>query len=141
MIHYKMRCKHCNSLYTWQASGEGCLEKTNDKDYCSICKQVILDALKNIPIKYRCTSIPTTEVTLEELEDALMADIKSNKGMKIYPSLYSEDGKERQICRSVKIGDKEYIYSYWPSKKEEADIRIFVEENIETGEIRECLQF
>lgn len=46
------RCKHCKSSYTYQISGDGCLDKYNDNDYCPKCKKRIVDTLNEIPQKY-----------------------------------------------------------------------------------------
>lgn len=52
MKTYKTRCKHCGREYTFQASGEGCLDNYNDKDYCPTCKKAIVDALSKVPKKF-----------------------------------------------------------------------------------------
>lgn len=46
------RCKHCKQSYTYQISGNGCLDKYNDKDYCLNCKKSIVDALNETPQRY-----------------------------------------------------------------------------------------
>lgn len=52
MIHYIQQCKHCGARYTYQASGQGCFDKYNNREYCPDCYKAILDALAKIPVKY-----------------------------------------------------------------------------------------
>ena len=52
MITYFKHCSHCGITYLYQASGDGCLNELNDKDYCPTCKKAIIDALNTIPVKY-----------------------------------------------------------------------------------------
>ena len=47
-----VRCKHCGKEYSYQASGDGCFDKLNNKDYCPECMKAILDALDKIPKRY-----------------------------------------------------------------------------------------
>lgn len=51
MIVESKRCAHCHSRYQYIRSGEGCLSSINDDKYCPECKQIILKALENIPVK------------------------------------------------------------------------------------------
>lgn len=53
MLFEHKRCIHCNSEYEYQASGDGCLDDLNDKDYCPECKKAIIAALAIIPKKFR----------------------------------------------------------------------------------------
>lgn len=46
------QCKHCGTRYTYQASGEGCFDGYNNRDYCPECYQALLNAFNNIPVKY-----------------------------------------------------------------------------------------
>lgn len=48
MKHIIKQCKHCGTRYTYQASGEGCFDGYNNRDYCPECYQALLKML----IKY-----------------------------------------------------------------------------------------
>ena len=52
MLFETRRCKHCQSSYNYQASGEGCFREENDGDYCPDCMMLINEALKSVPRKY-----------------------------------------------------------------------------------------
>lgn len=52
MIHEIKRCKHCYRQYSYQASGDGCFNPVNDKDYCPECMSVINEALSKITKKF-----------------------------------------------------------------------------------------
>lgn len=52
MYFYYRQCNHCGKRYKYQASGEGCFRKFNDKEYCPQCCKTVKEALKQIPIKY-----------------------------------------------------------------------------------------
>ena len=45
MKHIIKQCKHCGTRYTYQASGEGCFDGYNNRDYCPECYQALLNAL------------------------------------------------------------------------------------------------
>lgn len=47
------RCKHCGKEYSYQASGEGCFDRLNNRDYCPDCWAAILAALEQIPVQYK----------------------------------------------------------------------------------------
>lgn len=47
------RCKHCGKEYSYQASGEGCFDRLNNRDYCPDCWAAILVALEQIPVQYK----------------------------------------------------------------------------------------
>ena len=51
LLEFK-RCRHCGSEYEYQASGCGCRNPNNDKDYCPECMKIILEALNNQPVKF-----------------------------------------------------------------------------------------
>ena len=47
------RCKHCGREYSYQASGDGCFNKWNNRDYCPECIDAIIQALSKIPVRYK----------------------------------------------------------------------------------------
>lgn len=52
MKHIIARCKHCGVEYIYSASGEGCHDELNDREYCHECKKAMIEALKRIPVKF-----------------------------------------------------------------------------------------
>ncbi|MDE6284142.1 MAG: hypothetical protein K2M17_00130 [Bacilli bacterium] len=77
MLHYYKRCKFCGKVYSYQASGYGCLEPTNDENYCPECKSIILDALeKQVPKERRLVPSPKE---VEKFSDELLTKIEQIK--------------------------------------------------------------
>lgn len=62
------RCKHCKSIYSFQASGQAAL-KENDDTYCSDCMNAIQESLKDIPIKRepRFREFPASKELIEKI--------------------------------------------------------------------------
>ncbi len=72
MMHYPKRCVHCNTRYSYQASGDGCFNPVNDKRYCPICKAIINEALKSVSIKFEKVELPVPEnhpIAIEQFEE------------------------------------------------------------------------
>lgn len=68
MTHRAKRCKHCQTKYYYQASGDGCFNPTNDSSYCPSCKELINEALKDVTVKFKkiCLPVPIDHgVTIE----------------------------------------------------------------------------
>jgi hypothetical protein len=82
------RCKHCGKEYHYQASGEGCHDRTNNRDYCPECMEAILEALDKIPKKYevRFKKIERPEPEIIEKFKALVD--KENKYDEEYEKQY-----------------------------------------------------
>lgn len=81
MKTYITRCKHCGMEYTFQASGEGCFDNYNDRDYCPTCKKAIVDALNKEPKKFvgRYKEIPLDNNLLSTFKEIKEEDEK-NRG-------------------------------------------------------------
>lgn len=62
MTHTKKRCGHCGVRYLYQGSGHGCNNPTNDPHHCPDCKQVILDALAQVPRRYEVRRRKISEI-------------------------------------------------------------------------------
>jgi len=147
-------CEHCGSKYQWQASGcYNVLETPKEyqsPDYCPECKKAIVETLNKIPVKFKEEYVETTEVTLAQLkqweinyieeEKEKMANSKIvifPKFKRVFPKLYDTVNQELQVVEEV-IGrddfrERQYIYSYWPSKIEEATISVKKRIEIATG--------
>ena len=135
MTHTHKRCKHCQTQYTWQGSGNGCFHELNDDRYCPDCKQVIVEALKSVSKKYKKQFVETNEVTYEYLKaERAKQDAKSGLCCRrVYASLSGFDGT-REINDAYDVGGKQYLVQYWNDKPEEFKIKVLMEINIETGE-------
>lgn len=154
MMHYIKRCGHCKQEYTYQASGNGCHNPLNDDYYCPECKEIILKALSDVPIKFKCITVLQTDVTLEQCKsweriEELVRNSETGLGslhmVRVFAGLADMKTGESQVIRQVKGQNqhrhKTFIYSYWPSKPEEAEVRVYMEENVMTGEKRICDEF
>ena len=71
MKHIIKQCKHCGTRYIYQASGEGCFDGFNNRDYCPECYQALLCAFDNIPVKYhpQFVEIKKDDTLIEALSD------------------------------------------------------------------------
>lgn len=80
MTHRLVRCEHCRTEYAFQASGEGCNNILNNEHYCPECMQKIIEALKEIPVKYseRYNEIEITKDILDKF--GLLKKEKENIG-------------------------------------------------------------
>lgn len=142
-------CKHCGDEYTHQWSGNYDAVDTpkeyRDQDYCPECKKAIVEALKEIPVKFKYEFADTDEVdldTLERWEKEFWEEARVQGKLyakRVFASLFNWDKQESQKTEQV-IGreDKKgriYIYSYWPSKRDEYTIRVEKRKNLITGEL------
>lgn len=70
MLVYTHRCCFCGQPYTYLASGNGCLDPTNDEKYCPRCKEIINKALKKqVPETDKIISCPKE---VEKFSDELL---------------------------------------------------------------------
>lgn len=145
-------CKHCGTEYNHQYSGSYDATDTpkeyRDDKYCPRCKEAIVSVLKTIPVKFEYQPVKINEVdllTLLRWKKEMFQEQEAQKDMtklpivrKIFAKLYNEERNELQIIREV-VGreDKKgriYVYSYYPSKKEEYTIRVKKRIDLITGE-------
>jgi len=137
------RCSNCKDVYLYLSSGV-CGYYTNHKDskYCEECHDVIINALKKIPPKYKCIWVKTNDVVLEDLEK-WVTDEKVNKLFRrlSFPLFrFGPKGHQaniREIVNGVgEFSERVFKYSYWENKnkKEEIEITEEVWLNIKTGE-------
>lgn len=94
MKHLFKRCRYCGREYTYQISGFGCHESTNDVDYCPECKAIINKALKEaVPsstiIKSRMKDIDRSEIPEADLQKMLnyVHEEEPKKDYDIFPTL------------------------------------------------------
>jgi len=141
MRHCTVRCQHCDINYSYQASGEGCHEPTNDKDYCPECKQAIIDALAKIPKKFGKSTMkigvpPEYIFHLKEKREA-EKDPKGLHMKRVFACLYDWENGEHEVVGDVN-GDgntPHFFYHYWPSEPEEMSVTLEVEKDLKTNEV------
>jgi phage FluMu protein Com len=138
MMHYTKRCKHCNTVYSWQASGEGCFHELNDEKYCPDCKRVINEALKLVPKKFKKIWVETNEVTYDYLKAERAKQDEKNGGLcmrRVYVSLFNIKNGTREINDAFDVDDKQYCVLYWSDTPDIIKIQVLKEVDIETNEI------
>jgi len=138
MMHYTKRCKHCNTVYAWQASGEGCFHELNDETYCPDCKKVINEALKLVPKKFKKIWVETDEVTYDYLKAERAKQDEKNGGLcmrRVYVSLFNIKKGTSEINDAFDVDDKQYCVLYWSDTPDIIKIQVLKELNIETNEI------
>lgn len=144
MLKYRKRCIHCGTIYSYQASGHDCHREENDAEYCPGCKNILIKALENVPVKYRMVWEFCNDFTLKEVKEIIKEDIKNIKErakklniIALYPieiGLFDlKDRKNENKRGKFTRNNKHYNYSYW-TKKGKFDLYVAMELNIETGD-------
>jgi hypothetical protein len=108
-------CIHCGIRYQYYLSG-GNGGELNDASYCPDCKQVMLDALKTVEVKFKWKLVCTDEITREEL-------IKLNSNSIIHrptPGLYNQKTGDMSIGFNIKdpVTDIDFHLSEWKKSPE-----------------------
>lgn len=156
MQHYIVRCKHCCTMYTWQAAGEYNMDfpkEYSSSDYCPECKKTIVDALSKIPAKRQLVFVESDEFTpnvmfglIKKKEEDI---IEKNKGSNfpiirrvfagMYDSVRGVSSRQDQIIiKKNKNGrnvDVCYFYRYFPGYENEMEIKVAMEKDLVSGEI------
>jgi len=136
--HRQHRCEHCLTRYYFQASGHGAPEDNHDR-YCPECYRAVQEALAKVPRKFERVWIPTTEVTLKQLQkwDAENNSVIRRVGFPLFR--IGDDGrpKDAQVVRIVNgrgsfVG-RTYEYRHWMGEEDKAEILIEVERDLQTG--------
>ena len=138
------RCFHCNVRYTYQGSGHGCLDPLNDAHWCRDCKQVIIEALSNVPQRVEKDYETTNEVSafdLETLEKERWEATEAKGGIPVRrvaaPLFDLKDPSNRQIAGITGLDGKTYRWSYWTKDpKGTAEVLLIIERDLATGKTR-----
>ena len=141
------RCAHCGIRYSHQGSGNGCGEPLNDARYCPDCKQVIIDALQNVP-----KAVERFEIVVEGTErdeilvlrdqidapsmvvDGSPIHLMFTKPRQIRPGLYDSTGKG--ACMNVRVIHRdgvEYDICTWTDNREPEKVTKVMERELKTG--------
>lgn len=135
--HRQRRCLHCRIRYFYQVSGGGCFEALNDGNYCPECKQVLIHALRETPVKVKKSWEPTGEVTFEQLKIWEAEDNTLKLFQRILPPLFSTTDPSNNIVKVVRgHGEFEgrwYSYNYWTKAPDEVSITMETETELSTG--------
>lgn len=135
-MHFMKRCKHCKTVYTWQASGDGCFHELNDENYCPVCKKVIVETLKSIPQKFKKVWVETKEVTYDYLKEKRTEKEKGGLCMRrVYASLFNSETGASEKNDAFDVDGKQYVVQYWTDNPSVIKIQVLKEQNIETNEI------
>jgi rubredoxin len=132
------RCRHCNTVYAWQASGNGCFHELNDERYCPDCKNVISEALNLVPKKFKKIWVETNEVTYDYLKAERVKQDEKNGGLcirRVYASLYNVEKGTHEVNDAFDVDDKQYCVQYWSDTPDAIKIQVLKELNVETNEI------
>lgn len=136
MMHFMKRCKHCKTVYAWQASGNGCFHELNDETYCPDCKKIINEALKSVPQKFKSIFVETDEVTYDYLKEKRAEKEKGGLCMRrVYASLFNTEKGTHEVNDAFDVDDKQYLVQYWSDNPSVIKIKVLKEQNIETKEI------
>jgi hypothetical protein len=159
--HITTECIHCGSIYYYQASGHGCHEKTNDSKYCKSCKQILINTLKLIPVKFEYRWIETDDLTKEEALNIIKLEESSNQAKekfrkenanmsgnfnpfiglsirRVYPSLHNMKTGESSQEKGFNHNGFKYHISYWDSRPDDYRITKEVRWNLETEKEDNC---
>jgi len=150
MERYK-RCWHCRSEYLCLTSGERGYHTSHSNDrYCEDCDAAIKAALAEVPRKFECDWVDTTDVTLEQClawkRDGDEARAKARAegkivGERITAPLFDLTGERRErqgiVYGRDKFKGRTFEFRYWvtPDDDTPTDVtfREEVERNLETG--------
>jgi len=100
MRTWRNRCKHCGKEYSYQASGEGCFDKLNNREYCPECWAAILAALEKIPVHYS-KRLKEVERPSDDILEKFQAAVDKEKK-------YDEDYKKQYGYPAPRA--KQYLY-------------------------------
>lgn len=142
MTHRRKRCRHCGTVYYFQASGE-CCNKFNDEKYCSDCMGVIRDALETIEAKFKSEYVECNDVSFETLiniekeNESMAKKLGRIFAKRITVPLFDMDNPSNSnYTGMVDIGDETYIYSGWTKTPEKNKVYKLMERNIKTRELK-----
>ena len=139
------RCKHCNIKYEYLASGYSENFTHTDSLYCPECSKAISDALEKIPVKFRAEWVDTYDVTVSELKEYRKKYLEEEKkkypnrilGERIVaPLFYLPDLENKHSVFVIEYLGKTYLVENWSKTPELNSVRILMEKNMMTGELK-----
>ena len=120
-MHKIKRCIHCGSEYAYLISGGHMSDyRINNEQYCPDCMEVMLAALKNVPVKFDDIFVDaSTEVTRAELLEIQEAEEKirlASKGIyarRCFPGLMAPGGDTTDTKLIKHSNGNEYYLTEW----------------------------
>ena len=90
----RLRCWHCNTRYSYQSIGDDCHNPLNDDRYCPSCKALIIEALKDVTVKFHEEFLPVLPDTLRKpvsIEDFNKAheEYRKTATLPTYPCIFT----------------------------------------------------
>ena len=141
--HAYKRCIHCRTVYLFQSSGPGCGSNYNDGRYCPDCAKAIAEVLKKIPYKFEQVWGKTEEIdaeTLMAVDRALdaKADLDGKLRLKRVgcPLFDMGDLTNSHNCIFIRYEGKEYRVDTWSKTPESNTVKVAMERNLQTGEMK-----
>lgn len=137
------RCARCHRTYTYQPSGPGCIEETNDATHCPSCMRVILDALSSVPVLYNRAWVVTRDVSVEtlvRLREERAAEIRAKGGLPVFespmPRFNLVDPSNSHRTGVVHLDGRTYCYDYWTKDgMDKGQVCVEVCREAETGKV------
>ena len=141
--HAYKRCAHCRMVYCFQSSGWGCNENYNDGKYCPQCAETIAIALSRIPVRFEQAWVETEEIDAETLvaaekalDRAAVVDGKLRFTRAAAPLFDMRDPSNLNSCFFIRYEGKEYRVETWSKTPESNTVKVAMEKNLRTGEMK-----
>jgi hypothetical protein len=142
MTHRRKRCRHCGTVYYFQASGMDCCSKFNDEKYCRDCMETIRKALDKVETKFESEYVECNDVAFETLvniekkNEAMAEKMGRIFAKRITVPLFDlNNPSNSNYTGMVNIGDETYIYSGWTKTPEKNKVFKLMERNLKTREL------
>lgn len=138
------RCLHCQDMYDFQSSGHGCFNPLNDSNFCEECKNTILAALENVPLKFEIFWDETNEIdiqTLVDIHEEQEQKIKEENRNRIFgqriglPVWDVNDLSNSCIPFYITHNNREYLVYKWDKTPEKNQVYVQKEKSLITGEV------
>lgn len=144
-------CINCGDQYKFQWSGNydavpEIPKEYRNEYYCPECQKAIFEALKPIEKKSEITWIDCTDLSLlDDLESEFKIIHQTPKDgsfplmKRVFMSPFNTTLNEHKRIEEVKYKGRTYVYSYYPSERNNALINTKVRVSLKTKEILEYL--
>ena len=139
--HAQSRCHHCSVRFFYQASGYGCDEPTNRKDYCPDCAQVVVNALASVPRRVPNVPVDLSEAHALELEaiekelDRIAKEAGTIRARRVgFPLFDLVDPSNVNRAGITRVDGVLYHWDYWTKDPEgTSHVRVPMEKDLVTG--------
>jgi len=134
-------CENCGIDYRFQASGTIDQGFKTTIRHCADCHSAMGEALSKIEIKSLVTWVKVNDINIDDLiqhNEKLIKDRPKNSFpllQRVYPEISNRDMTEQSITNEIRYNGATYWYTYFPSKKEQANINKKVRIDCKTGKV------